>query len=185
MSKAILITPAVALVDEVVEHLRPQGTDYSANLVVFPGKRPAHFLRKALGDREGRSYIPPVIHSFDGFIDFLFEGRPEPPRKVTATDAAVILFRIHQNLPERLGGGEFDTFERFLPMGLRIFDELEELALSCLPAAQVVPLLHGVALRGLHSLGTLYERFYPQVEKAGYSTRAMRDVAATSGGETG
>ncbi len=181
MSRTILLTPTVSLIEEVASHLLPQGADYSANLVIFPGTRPAHFLRKALGDIQGKSYVPPAIHSLDGFIDLLFEVKPGAGPKVTPVDAAVILFRIHSTLSERIGGKEFDSFERFLPIGLRIFEELEELMMTCLPPKRIVPLLHGVSLRGIHSLGTLYERFYPEVVKLGYSTRAMRHVAATDG----
>ncbi|MDQ7788180.1 MAG: hypothetical protein RDU01_11290, partial [Thermodesulfovibrionales bacterium] len=57
------------LIEEIVPDLIREGYDYSANLVMFPGKRPAHFLRKTLAERMRGSIIPPCILSMDEFID--------------------------------------------------------------------------------------------------------------------
>ena len=71
--KSLLISPRENLIESVLPHLKGSGRDYSQTLVVFPGKRPSHFLRKALARRLGGSFIPPLIFSMDEFIDFAFE----------------------------------------------------------------------------------------------------------------
>jgi len=42
------------------------------NLVVFPGKRPAHFLRKYLADKQGKAFKVPAIVFMDGFMDLAY-----------------------------------------------------------------------------------------------------------------
>ncbi|MEW6062421.1 MAG: hypothetical protein AB1600_10835, partial [Bacteroidota bacterium] len=71
MNNVRLISPASSLLDEVMNSLQPDGVDYSATVVVFPGKRPAHVLRKKLADKLKTSFIPPKIFSIDIFIDYL------------------------------------------------------------------------------------------------------------------
>ena len=58
------------------------------NIVVFPGKRPAHFLRKFLAGKKGAALRAPVITSMDGFIDLaaecgmnLLQPPPGSPKK--------------------------------------------------------------------------------------------------------
>jgi len=177
MSRVIVISPSASLVGEVVRHLRSSGHDYSDNVVVFPGKRPAHFLRKAIGEKTGGSFIPPRIFSADSLIDCAYESLPGPKTSnLDPLDAAAVLYDLHRTEPERIGADHFADFELFLPLGLRIFSELEELALTCLPEERIRSELSGVSLRGLHVLGSLYRKFYAEVERLGYSTRAMRYV---------
>ena len=66
---ALVLPPSVPLVDEAAARLIPEGADFSRNLVVFPGKRPAHFLRKAIAEKRGSGFIPPVIFSMEEFVD--------------------------------------------------------------------------------------------------------------------
>ncbi|MBF0486888.1 MAG: hypothetical protein HQK98_01880 [Nitrospirae bacterium] len=55
------IAPHSGLIDEVLANLTGKGGDYSGNIVVFPGKRPSHFLRKAIGKRRESAFIPPLV----------------------------------------------------------------------------------------------------------------------------
>ncbi|MBF8248203.1 MAG: hypothetical protein HW374_1003, partial [Bacteroidetes bacterium] len=71
MSKSYLISPSVSLIDEVLERLSIEGRDYSKNLVVFPGKRPGYFLRKAIARRLGVSFVPPRELSMDELVDVI------------------------------------------------------------------------------------------------------------------
>ena len=75
-----IIPSGQSLIRETLVHLQATGKDFSGSLVVFPGKRPSHFLRKALAARVGSSFIPPVLHSMDQFIDYLCD-RARPHEK--------------------------------------------------------------------------------------------------------
>ncbi|MEK9135783.1 MAG: hypothetical protein AAB393_01565, partial [Bacteroidota bacterium] len=131
MSKAFIIPPTMDLVEEVIAHLTPKGADYSRNLIVFPGKRPAHFVRKALGKKLNRSFIPPLLYSIDNFVDFMYADRLGlSHRQLQPVDAVAILHPIYLNSPERFGGTSFDTLDAFLPLGLKLFGELEQLKMA-------------------------------------------------------
>jgi len=151
--------------------------DYSDNIVVFPGKRPAHFLRKAIGESVGRSFVPPRVFSIDTFVNHVHESLiGSSVRELDSLDAVVMLHELHLGSSERIGNRQFDEFDLFLPLGLRMFSEFEEITLACVPVDKAEAALSSVSLRGLHLLGSMYKRFYAEIEKLGYTTRAMRYV---------
>jgi len=47
-----LVSPKSGLVEVIASRLVPRDGDYSRHWVVFPEKRPAYYLRKALAERE-------------------------------------------------------------------------------------------------------------------------------------
>ncbi|HTR82289.1 MAG TPA: PD-(D/E)XK nuclease family protein [Bacteroidota bacterium] len=175
MSTISLISPQQNLVDEIVPLLVPDGRDFSNNIVVFPGKRPAHMLRRALASRTGKGFIPPKIFSIDHFIDYLCEeklqaglGRLEP------LDAVALLHDIYLADPQRLGGGHFIELDAFLPLGMKIFGELEELWLADVPLRRVKDALSGIVFGGLTSLLVFYEQLYATAGQRRLATRSMR-----------
>jgi ATP-dependent helicase/nuclease subunit B len=99
MSERIVLSPNEHLIGTVAEHLTAEGKDFSTSAVVFPGKRPAHFLRKELARRIGSSFIPPQIFSVDEFILFLYQRAfPFPFKDLETIDAVVLLYEIHCTL---------------------------------------------------------------------------------------
>lgn len=99
-------------------HIKGTGKDYSTTLVVFPGKRPSHFLRKFLAKKIRGSFIPPLILSIDEFVDFVYEtleGRLL--RRLEAIDAIAVLYEIYRKSSRPLGGDSFMTPDRFFPLG--------------------------------------------------------------------
>lgn len=156
--------------------------DYSSHLIVFPGKRPSHFLRKALAVHAGGSIIPPVILSVDEFVDMLYAKDVDAPGlKLEAIDAVAILYRIHCAALRPLGGERFLDPERFFSFGLTLFRDLEDLRIEGIEPAQVrdIDSLTGeivphTSREQLQSLSAFYERFYAMVEQHRYSTRSQR-----------
>jgi hypothetical protein len=71
--KVLLVPPSDHLVEIVAEHMIGMDKDYSSSLVIFPGKRPSHFLRKVLAEKQKSSFIPPLILSMDEFIDHVYD----------------------------------------------------------------------------------------------------------------
>ncbi len=188
-SRYVVLPPSVPLVDEAAARLTPEGADFSRNLVVFPGKRPAHFLRKAIAEKRGSGFLPPVIFSMEEFVDHLADKvGPAPTRKLEAIDAIAFLFEIHNTMEQPLGGDQFLSLEAFFPLGLRIYRDLEELLMEGVPndRLQTVEPLIGTPLPpltggGLQSLSFFYDRFYRAVTGAGYSSRSQRYVRAARG----
>jgi CRISPR/Cas system-associated exonuclease Cas4 (RecB family) len=177
MNERIVVCPHDSLVKTVVDQLPNDIRDYSRIALVFPGKRPAHFIRKELAVRIGSSFIPPKIFSIDDFVLSLYQQLPAEPRKdLEPMDAIALLYRVHAGLSERLGGEHFTAFDEFLPLGIKLLGELEELCLAHLPDRRIEEELGMLTHNRLFSLQAYYKQFYALVKESGYATRAMRYV---------
>jgi ATP-dependent helicase/nuclease subunit B len=180
--KAFLISPTKNLIEEVASHLTGVERDYSSNLVVCPGRRPSHFLRKTLAEKEKSSFIPPCIFSMDEFVDYLFEEvLGQSRRKLETVDAASILYDIHKASTSPLGNESFLTADTFFPLGLKIYSDLEELYIEGVMPIRVKEIDSMVGenvpeptARRLQSLSYFYEVFYKKIDEAHYSTRSSR-----------
>jgi len=178
----LLIPPSENLVEKVAEHLIGIEKDYASSLVVFPGKRPSHFLRKILADREKSSFIPPVILSIDEFIEHVHdESLGLQARKLEAIDAVSILYTLHAASPEHLGKKSFLTPDTFFPVGMKLYNDLEELYIEGVPSKKVreIDSIAGENIpeptaKRLQSLSYFYETFYRRIEKDHFSTRSSR-----------
>ncbi|MBF0515935.1 MAG: PD-(D/E)XK nuclease family protein [Nitrospirae bacterium] len=177
----IIIQPQRGLIDEVLAHLSADNGDYSGNIVVFPGKRPSHFLRKAVGVVHGAAFIPPLLFSMDEFIDYLYEGRLGIyDRKAETIDAAAILFNIHRKNP--LGGnGFFIGADSFFPLGLKLYRDFEEFCIEKIPYKKIREIetfadekIPKETLKNLQSLSLFYKEFYEYLQSANFSTRSTR-----------
>ncbi|MBI4688900.1 MAG: PD-(D/E)XK nuclease family protein [Nitrospirae bacterium] len=177
---AVLVSLQKNLIEEIIPLLKVSGKDYSSNLVVFPGKRPAHFLRQSLSQRSNGSIIPPVIFSMDEFIDYIY-GSIQPDRKIDSIDAVSILFDIHKKTPCRLGGDGFLTPDSFFPIGLKIYRDIEDMYIEGVHPHRVKEIdafaeenIPPETLTKLQSLSFFYEEFYRKVSDMGISTRSLR-----------
>ncbi len=177
-----MISPSENLIEKVTEHLTPIEKDYSSNLVIFPGKRPSHFLRRALADREKSSFIPPVILSMDEFIEHVHdESLGIERRKLEAIDAISILCAIHAASPDLLGRERFLTPDTFFPVGMKLYNDLEELYIERI-SPQKVKEIDSIAgenipeptAKSIQSLSYFYETFYKRLEEGHFSTRSSR-----------
>lgn len=182
--KVLLISPKRSLISEIIPLLKCVERDYSSNLVVFPGRRPSHYLRKALAKEMKGSFVPPVIFSIDEFVDYLYE-KNSSGRKLEGIDAVSLLYDIHRKALKPLGGGSFMTPDSFFPIGLKIYRDLEELYIEGIDyhlvkaiepyAEEAIP---EQTLQRLQSLSFFYEAFYKTVRERGFSTRSVRYRAA-------
>lgn len=174
MSAVRIIPPGEPMIDTVATLLQPEGRDYSRSIVIFPGKRPAHFLRKTLSEREGSAIIPPRIFSIDHFIEFLYSevGGTRTPA-IDPVDAVALLYEVHRGLEPKLGNESYHSLDAFLPLALRLFGELEEVALGDLSDRRIREVLSTVEYPKFHSLASYYERFYAEATGRELVTRSM------------
>jgi len=178
----LLISPSENLVEKVAEHLIGIEKDYSSSLVIFPGKRPSHFLRKVLAGKEQSCFIPPLILSMDEFIDHVHdESLGLEGRKLEAIDAISILYGIHAASPEHLGRRSFLTPDTFFPVGMKLYNDLEELTIEGISPKKVreIDSITGENIpeptaKRLQSLSYFYEALYQQIEEGHFSTRSSR-----------
>ncbi len=175
MSERIVLGPNDHLIETIAAQLKMNGKDLSNVGVVFPGKRPAHFLRKELARRIGGSFIPPKIFSVDEFVLSLSQVlHPEPVNDLEPIDAVTLLYQVHSDIKERLGGEYFAALDSFIPVGLKLFSELEELQLAKLSEKKIWEELASLTYNRLSSLPEYYTRFYKIVVEKKYITRALR-----------
>jgi ATP-dependent helicase/nuclease subunit B len=178
----LFISSSENLVEKVAEHLVGIERDYSSSLVVFPGKRPSHFLRKVLADKEKSSFIPPVIFSIDELIEHVYdESLGLGGRKLEAIDAISILYGIHAASPDHLGKENFLTPDTFFPVGVKLYNDLEELFIEGIPSKKVreIDSIAGENIpeptaKRLQSLSYFYETLYNRIEEGHFSTRSSR-----------
>jgi CRISPR/Cas system-associated exonuclease Cas4 (RecB family) len=178
----LLISPSENLVEKVAEHLVGFKRDYSSSLVIFPGKRPSHFLRKILAERERSSFIPPILLSMDEFIEHVHdESLGLGGRKLETIDAISILYAIHSTSPEHLGRKSFLTPDTFFPVGIKLYNDLEELHIEGIPSKKVKEIdviagenIPGATAKSIQSLSYFYDTFYQKIEADRFCTRASR-----------
>ena len=109
MSVVKILASDERLIDEIVVGLLVSSPtsprrNFSSDLVVFPGKRPAHVLRKTLAERIGGSFIPPQIYAIDTFIEDLYVRKLQCEQQpLTMLDAVAMLFDVHRRLSMRVG----------------------------------------------------------------------------------
>ncbi len=184
----ILVPNTVSLIDEVVSHLKSSKRDFSSNIVVFPGKRPSHFVRKAISDRGKRSFIPPLIFSMDEFIDFIYVEKLKLfYRKIEKIDALAILYNLHRynannsRSDNTIVNDSFITPDAFISLGLRIYSDIEELYIEKISPHMVRGIepmseekIPERTLSRLQSLTYFFGQFYQNIKDMKLSTRSSR-----------
>jgi hypothetical protein len=183
--KVTVVPAGVNLIELLARQLVASPTDFSRILVVFPEQRPGHYLRKALGEKIGRSFLPPSIYSLDEFIDFLYSRflqRDEP--LLETVEAVSLLSDLNEASPEHSFSGQKEsslTFDEFFPIGNKIFQDLEELKMGLITPDKFLAIdeLAGEKIpektrARLQKMSYFYEHFYREVERRGFSTPASR-----------
>lgn len=169
----IVIGPEEDIIEKVYTLLLP---DYPSNIVVFPGKRPGHYLRRLIGERTGRAYVPPAIVSIDEFIALLFK-RALDYKPAEVIDAVAILYELLKDSPAI--HEEFRKLDNFYSFGIRLFRSLEELYIEYISPERLrevetlmeIPEKSG---RDIRFLADLYARFYEELKNRRLSTRSFR-----------
>lgn len=177
--KFIPVAPQNNLINEIINNLTPDGKDYSRNIVIFPNRRPAHFLRKELAKKIKTSFIPPVIFSIDDFIDYVYEHENKD-NKLDSLDAISVLYELQRKSTSPFGERNFLEPDSFFPLGLKIYSDIEELFIEKIPLSQVKDidqLISDIPIQTLNRLKRLsyfYSEFYEKTTELGYSSRSMR-----------
>jgi len=178
--KTYLLSPRISLVDTISEELLCEGRDYSRNLVVFPGKRPAYYLRRKIAAMAGGPLMPPVVLSMDEFVDYAFESVDERP-KIDPLDAVALLYDIHCSMNRRIGGKDFVSLDSFFSVGLKLYHDLEELVIEQVTADRIRGISEMVeesmpelSNQRITSLEIFYDRFYKKTATKALSTRSVR-----------
>ncbi len=161
----------------LAEKLVAEEKDFSKNLVVFTGRRPAFFLLDTIKNRLKTSFIPPVVLSIDEFIDHCYEKELGiKDIKIEALSGCKIIKDLIGN--EAVFGKQHPELNQFLPLGFRLFSVFEELLLAGVNKQRLKEVDNMIdaknSLENIIRLSDIYERFYRYVFENGMSTRALR-----------
>ena len=174
MSTVTILAPHEELVEVLISRCVSDGADYSKNTIVFPGKLPAHVLRKTLADRLRTSFIPPKIYSIDEWIEGLYrDSLGLHKKKLGIADALSVLYDIHSEATNKIGEDNYASLDAFIPVGIKLFGELEEVSIAYLSTKHISNVVGAIPFPKFHALTEYYEKFYSIVEKEGLVTRSM------------
>lgn len=179
--KTITVSSEQDLIEKIFFLLDSVNSDFSENLVVFPGKRPAHYLRKVIAEKLKKPFIPPKIFSADEFIDFLFY-KIDKSKPLEALDAVTIIYEICKE--KDLLKPHFRKFDNFLSFGFKLYNAFEELCIECITPEKLrevetvidIPQASGSSLK---FLSEIYREFYNKLKELSLSTRSLRYKAVS------
>jgi ATP-dependent helicase/nuclease subunit B len=178
MKGHLLLSPAIDMI-EFVSNMLLEQNDFSRCLVVFPGKRPGHFIGKYLAQRLNTVFRPPCVLSIDVFIEHLNAEIGISRRAVDAIDSLALIYELNKrsrvigtNQPEM-------TLDEFLPWGYKLFRDFEELSIEGIKAESLKTVENLVTekmpvaiSKKLVALSELYTAFYDHIDKNNLTTRA-------------
>lgn len=176
MKRLTLINPKEDLLKYLYSKLINKDYDYSENLIIFPGKRPAHYLRKIIAESINNSFIPPVIFSIDEFIDTLFQKVFPHFRDAQIGDILAILYKLSLNLD--LLAKNYKSFDKFILIGPNLYSIFEELYIEEVSPQELkkveLPLPNNFIGERINLLYTLYKSFYDELDNKKLATRALK-----------
>ncbi len=121
------------LADDVARHYLPENkTGGPVSLrrlaIVFGGRRPALFLKKALARRVGGPFYPPVLFTIEEWIQYVIRKK-EPFEQMAELDQCFLLYRLAREVTPGILNGRED-FARFLPWAREILAFMDQLDLE-------------------------------------------------------
>jgi hypothetical protein len=119
-------------IDSLAEYLDAEyvrsGKDFSRLALVFGGKRPEFFLKRALAQKFKTAFIPPKFFTIDTFIGYVL-GKTDVIERGTELDQCYEIFRLATQLvPDILK--DRASFAQFLPWASEILHFIEQLDLE-------------------------------------------------------
>ena len=132
MSKIFTIDFTKPFIDELAAYIEREylarGRSLERLAIVFGGKRPAHFLKRALAVKVGKAFLPPKFYTIDEFMDELADVSGAREVSGELEDAFEIYTLARELTPELLEGRA--TFSKFLPWAGDILDFIRQLDLE-------------------------------------------------------
>lgn len=187
------------LVAYIVDQLAGRA-DLANCVIVFPGRRPGHFLRKQLFERLGKSFECPAIYSMDEFASVLAEAAGAAGPEITELDAAAIMRALEGKIKGLgpLAGKAAPDLDWFLPWSLKAFADFEEIKKELITARDLGAMDSGLEAgegagegagmfkrakefnNKFGGFSKLYGAFYDELERQGLLTPAMKYANAAA-----
>ncbi len=181
MNEAILIDKGGDLIGLIEQTLLSSKGDLSRCLVIFPGRRPGHFLRKALAKSLGTAFAAPAYYSIDDWVEQTYHELGYSDIPLMDVDGVGLLYKLHQRKGMPGAAKKALPLDEFMPWGYKLLSDFEELKIEgiepdalgrmqVLAEERLPPRIQVV----LTDLAGLYQSFYEKLEAKGCSTRSLR-----------
>ncbi len=128
--------------------------DMSGTAVVFPGKRPSWFLKKAISSRLRSEFIPPATFQSVEFYRFLHELIRPSTSPISQVDVAWLIYRLGRRsglIPRPEG------FDQFFFWGLKFADMFDELDAELVSDDQLAEVKDAMACDSPHFLQSVWQ----------------------------
>ena len=161
-------------------------TDLSSIAIVFPGRRPQFYLRKALANRINKAFFPPRIFSIEEFIQYLAkktvqlnqgQGGYQP---IGLIDVCFLIYKIIQNLNlTYLNWQKQLEFEHFFLWARKTYQFLEELDKELVSERQLLDLQENAQIglplpdyinHLLENINQIHKEFHKALEESKLTT---------------
>ncbi|HEY4716973.1 MAG TPA: PD-(D/E)XK nuclease family protein, partial [bacterium] len=150
--------------------------DFSDFVAVFPGQRPALYLRKHLFDKMQSSFISPRIFSMDNFMEYIFRNRYPEFKPIGDLDAVWMIYRIINDAGIKLFGRRAENFLKFLQFGYELLEKINELDAEMVAVDTLQKLKSYYEESGypvLNNLGRIIKEFHASLMNNKIVTRGM------------
>ena len=176
--KIVVVDPSIDLQDRLSDLLLQEGVDFSMNVVIYPGRRPSHYLRKRIAEKVKKTFIPPKIYSMDDFILHI-HGKIFNAKPIDSLDGVFLIHSILRRL--NLLKEAFLEIDSFFSIGERLFNVIEELYIERIRPEKIKEVeflidIPSKSMENLNLLSSLYEAFYKEIDMRGLATRSKRYV---------
>lgn len=194
MSEKFTLLPADGDLVAAVADILEKRDDLASCVVVFPGRRPGHFLRKLLYERLGKSFEAPAVYSMDELIGLLAEAAAGARPEIGELDAAALMLQLDGGVSglAPLAGRSGRELDWFLPWALKAYADFEEIKKELketnklgmfdlnLEAGEggAVYKLAKDFVKKFGGFSKVYRAFYEKVEEKKYFTPAMKYASA-------
>lgn len=124
-----ILKPEENMIEILSRRILEEGEDISRCLIIFPGKRPAFFLRKYLAKAKKRALKAPAAFSIDGFMSDVYYKYGPARRMANEFDMLhVLLQQLKNSFCRLLSRNSADSgIDMLLPLAFSLSEEMEEL----------------------------------------------------------
>ncbi len=164
------------LLEEIANKIIKEGeNDFGNILIIFPNKRPILYLKKILAEKIKRSFVLPLVFSFQEFA-FKILNEKFSYEFIDLLDAVYILRNILEK--ENLEIFKKEKFSEFFPWGIRIIKAIDELEMNDVDFKKVKELKEYAEVPEkvklvLEKIEELREKFYKEILKRDKITRGL------------
>jgi ATP-dependent helicase/nuclease subunit B len=175
-------------IDELADFILRDGRRLDDTAVVFPGKRPALYLRRRLAEKLGQPFYAPGFFSIEAFIDYMVKASHPDFVDLEYNDAIWTLYQAVESVDQlRFHPFRERGFDRFYYWGQHLFSFIDQIDSENVPDTKLHSLENNAELGYdvpesindlLRNVSLLRNRFHSMLEEEHLFTRGYKYLCA-------